>query len=136
MTILVDTNVLSDVIEADPNWAQWSAAQLQRNSAMHTLSINPVIYAELSLLFEQHSTLDHYLKQMRIEVIAIERPALFAAARAFKTYRQQGGNKRSPLPDFFIGAQAQFEQWPLLTRDVKRYRSYFPGVQLISPDQH
>lgn len=131
--MLVDTNVLVDVFANDPEWADWSIAQLRAQAQIHRLCINPVIYAELSLTFNTVEALDETLAGLRIPVIDIPRPALFLAGKAFVQYRQQGGTKANVLADFFIGAHAAVAGWPVLTRDVRRYVGYFPTVALVSP---
>lgn len=132
--LLVDTNVLVDVLENDPQWADWSIAQLRAQSQLHALAINLVVYAELSLTFSSHDALDDALALMQVEMHELPRPALFLAGRAFVRYRREGGTRHNVLSDFFIGAHAAVAGWPLLTRDVRRYRTYFPTVELITPD--
>ncbi|MBC5764194.1 type II toxin-antitoxin system VapC family toxin [Ramlibacter sp. GTP1] len=132
--MLVDTNVLVDVFENDPDWAEWSLAQLRAQAQVHRLVINPVIYSELSLAFSMVEVLDDVLAALELPVEQISRPALFLAGKAFLKYRRQGGNKVNVLADFFIGAQAAVEGWAVLTRDVRRYESYFPTVRLVAPD--
>ena len=132
--MLVDTNVLVDVLANDPDWADWSIAQLRALAQIHRLHINPVIYAELSLTFSTVEALDGTLAALQIPVAEIPRPALFLAGKAFVQYRRQGGTKTNVLADFFIGAHAAVAGWPVLTRDVRRYASYFPTVALVSPD--
>ncbi len=131
--ILVDTNVLLDVLEDDPAWAEWSLRQLRAQSQAHDLVINSVIYAELSLAFDSVQALDAAIEIMNLRVHELPRPALFLAGRAFLRYRREGGNKSNVLPDFFIGAHAAVQGWLVLTRDARRYRSYFPTVSLITP---
>lgn len=131
--ILVDTNVLLDVLEDDPVWADWSVRQLRAQAQVHDLAINPVIYAELSLAFDSVQALDFTLEGMGLLVQALPRPALFLAGCAFLRYRRTGGNKSNVLPDFFIGAHAAVQGVGILTRDARRYRGYFPGVTLITP---
>lgn len=131
--MLVDTNVLVDVLENDPEWADWSVAQLRAQAQIHRLVINPVIYSELSLAFSTLEALDEALAALQIPVIDIPKPALFLAGKAFVKYRRQGGTKTNVLADFFIGAHAAVAGLPVLTRDVRRYASYFPTVQLIAP---
>lgn len=131
--MLVDTNVLVDVLENDPAWADWSIAQLRAQAQIHRLVINPVIYAELSLTFSTMEALDETLANLQIPVIEMPKPALFLAGKAFVQYRRQGGTKSNVLADFFIGAHAAVAGLPVLTRDVRRYASYFPTVQLIAP---
>lgn len=132
--MLVDTNVLVDVLENDPDWADWSVAQLRAQAQIHRLVINPVIYAELSLAFSTVEALDEALAALQIPVIDIPKPALFLAGKAFVKYRRQGGTKTNVLADFFIGAHAAVAGLPVLTRDVRRYASYFPTVALIAPN--
>lgn len=132
--MLVDTNVLVDVLENDPEWADWSIAQLRAQAQIHRLHINPVIYAELSLTFSTVEALDDTLAALQIPVVDIPRPALFLAGKAFVQYRRQAGTKSNVLADFFIGAHAAVAGWPVLTRDVRRYARYFPTVALVSPD--
>ncbi|GAA5008098.1 type II toxin-antitoxin system VapC family toxin [Pseudoluteimonas lycopersici] len=132
--LLVDTNVLIDVLENDPAWVDWSIAQLRAQSQVHALAINPVIYAELSLAFDSFEALDAAVAGMELELAEIPRPALFLAGKAFVRYRREGGVRQNVLADFFIGAHAAAQGWPVLTRDVRRYRNYFPTVRLIAPD--
>jgi predicted nucleic acid-binding protein len=131
--MFVDTNVLVDVLQDDPDWAEWSLAQLRAQSKVHRLVINPIIYAELSLTFSTTEALDEALGVMQLEVLEIPKPALFLAGKAFVQYRRQGGQKSNVLPDFFIGAHAAVSGVPLLTRDARRYGNYFPTVRLITP---
>jgi len=132
--MLVDTNVLVDVLENDPDWADWSVAQLRAQAQIHRLVINPVIYAELSLAFSTVEGLDEALAALQIPVIEIPKPALFLAGKAFVKYRRQGGTKTNVLADFFIGAHAAVAGLPVLTRDVRRYAGYFPTVALMAPE--
>lgn len=131
--LLVDTNVLLDVLQDDAQWAEWSLAQLRAQAQLHRLAINEVIYAELSLSFTTLAALDAVVERMQLDVAPLPRAALFLAGKAFLQYRRRGGTKTQVLPDFFIGAQAAVNAWPLLTRDATRYRSYFPTVTLITP---
>ena len=130
--LIVDTNVLVDVLEDDPDWAEWSIGQLRAQAQVHELAINPIIYAELSLAFATVEALDAVVDQMQLTVADVPRPALFLAGQAFLRYRRAGGGKSNVL-SFFIGAHAAVERCPLLTRDVQRYRTYFPTVELIAP---
>jgi predicted nucleic acid-binding protein len=131
--ILVDTNVILDVIEEDPAWADWSQAQLDRAALQGVLLINPVIYAELSIAFHRIEELEAMVSEARLIVESIPREALFLAGKAFLQYRRQKGAKRGVLPDFFIGAHASVLGIPLLTRDAGKYAGYFPQVTLITP---
>ena len=131
--MLVDTNVLVDVLEDDPEWADWSIGQLRTQSRVHRLIINPVIYTELSLTFSTVEALDEVLAGMQLPVVEMPRSALFLAGKAFAQNRRRGGTKGNVLADFFIGAHAAVAGWPILTRDGRRYQSYFPTVNLVMP---
>ena len=131
--LLVDTNVLVDVLENDPDWADWSIGQLRAQSQIHPLAINPIIYAELSLTFSTVEALDDTLEKLGLTIMELPRPALFLAGKAFVRYRRAGGKKSNVLADFFIGAHAAVIGCPLLTRDTNRYQRYFPSVKLIAP---
>ena len=132
--VLVDTNVLLDVLQNDPQWAEWSQGQLESASLTDSLAINAVIYSELSMAFERIEELEAVLSEASLSVEPIPREALFLAGKAFLTYRRsRKGTKESVLPDFYIGAHAAVGGIAILTRDVSRYRSYFPTVELIAP---
>ena len=131
--ILVDTNVLLDVLQDDSRWAQWSQDQLDTALLTDRLTINAVIYAELSVSFETLENLEAVLTAASIKIVDIPREALFLAGKAFLKYKRRQGRKTGVLPDFFVGAHAAVLGYPLITRDVARYKTYFPGVQLISP---
>jgi predicted nucleic acid-binding protein len=130
---LIDTNVLFDLITNDPIWADWSLRQIGMQALRDRLVINPIVYAELSISFDRAEEVDDFLRGAGIEVEEMPRPALFLAGKAFQTYRARGGTKTGVLSDFFIGAHAATEGLGLLTRDVQRYRSYFPTITLIAP---
>ena len=132
--LLVDTNVLVDVLEDDPEWADWSIGQLRAQSKIHRLAINPIIYAELSLTFSTVETLDQVIDDLGVVMVELPRPALFLAGKAFVRYRRQGGTKGNVLGDFFIGAHAAVSKYPIVTRDTRRFASYFPTVKLIAPE--
>jgi len=132
--MIVDTNVLIDVLEDDPDWAEWSIAQLRAQSKVNRLTINPIIYAELSLAFSTVEALDDMIERMELRMLEIPKPALFLAGKAFAQYRRQGGVKNNVLADFFIGAHAAVSSLPLLTRDTRRYTRHFPSVRLVAPD--
>lgn len=131
--LLVDTNVLLDVVTNDPVWADWSQRQLEKLAFQTRLAINPVVYAELSIGFQRIDEVEAILAATEVEIEEIPRPALFLAGKAFQTYRARGGTKTGVLSDFFVGAHAVVEGIALLTRDVRRYRSYFPTIMLITP---
>lgn len=131
--ILVDTNVLLDVLQEDPQWAAWSQGQLESVSLTDRLAINAVIYSELSIAFERIEELEVVVAEASLSLEPIPREALFLAGKAFLRYRSRQGSKHGVLPDFYIGAHAAVLGIPILTRDVGRYRSYFPTVKLITP---
>lgn len=131
--VLVDTNVVVDVWQDDGKWFGWSAAQLRAQSQVHELAINPIIYAELSLNYESIETLDERVGDLKLTLLEIPRAALFVAGQAFRRYRRTGGVKSGVLADFFIGAHAAVLGCAILTRDARRYRTYFPTVELLTP---
>lgn len=133
--VLVDTNVLVDVLENDPAWADWSIKQLRNYAQVYELAINPIIYTELSFTFSSFEALDKIITQMELTFVEIPKAALYLAGKAFRKYRHNDGNKSNVLADFFIGAHAAVMNYPLLTRDAKRYEFYFPTLFLITPEK-
>lgn len=131
---LVDSNVLLDLLSGRQEWTDWSKQQLERAALAGPLFINDVIYAEISARFAAFEVLDSLLRDSEIEVARIPRAALFQASKVFLRYRATGGLRTGVLSDFFIGAHAAVLNVPILTRDTKRYRTYFPSVELIAPD--
>lgn len=132
--VLVDSNVLLDLMTRDARWSAWSAAEVERAADRFRLAINPVIYAEVSVRYSRIEDLDAALPKAMFDREAIPYEAAFLAGKSFLAYRRRGGTKRSPLPDFFIGAHAAIAGYRLLTRDAARYRTYFPRLRLIAPD--
>lgn len=130
---LVDTNVLLDLVTDDPRWAVWSIEQLEAAALRGPLLINDVVYAELSIRYARIEELERFVNAAGLQVAAAPRSALFLAGKAYMRYRAAGGTRSGVLPDFFIGAQAAVARLPLLTRDVSRYRTYFPSLTLIAP---
>jgi predicted nucleic acid-binding protein len=131
--ILVDTNVLIDVVEDDPAWADWSQQQLEAAAQRDVVAINDVVYAELSVGFRRIEDIEAVISRAGLTVIRIPRRALFLAGKAFQRYRRAGGKRPGVLPDFFLGAHAVMADAALITRDPRRFRTYFPGVELITP---
>jgi predicted nucleic acid-binding protein len=131
--VLIDTNVLVDILFNDPTWAPWSVRQLESAALKGALAINEVVYAELSVHAPTIEALDEAVDEAGLKLLATPRPALFMAGKAFQAYRARGGPRTSMLPDFFIGAHAAILGVPLLTRDPRRYRTYFPKLELIVP---
>lgn len=132
--VMVDSNVLLDVMTEDPAWLDWSSSILEEWADRNVLVINPVIYAEVSIGFDRVEELDAALRQAAVESWPIPLSAAFLAGKSFVEYRRRGGQERSTLPDFFIGAHAAVEGMPLITRDETRYRTYFPTLKLICPE--
>jgi predicted nucleic acid-binding protein len=133
---LVDANILIDVFADDPEWRAWSVEHLTRARRDGDLIINPLVYAEVAAAFATQRKLDDALGAERFRREHLPWDAAFSAGRAFIAYRRAGGAKRSPLPDFYIGAHAEVRDYHLLTRDFSRYRQYFPTLKIISPETH
>lgn len=133
---LVDTNVLLDVLTDDPQWADWSLARLEEASLLGALYINDVVFSELSVRFDRIEDVEAVVGQMELEHLQMPRAALFLAGKAFRRYRGAGGVRTGVLADFFIGAHAAIAGQTLLTRDAQRYRTYFPTVRLIVPEEN
>lgn len=131
--ILVDSNVILDVATDDAVWGAWSSAALARASDESLLVINPLIYAEVSIGFESIEDLDRLLPETVFRRESLPYGAAFLAGKAFVAYRRRGGRKVNPLPDFYIGAHAAIAGLRLLTRDARRYRTYFPGLEIVAP---
>ena len=131
--VLVDSNVLLDVATEDRAWSDWSSSALESAAENAYLVVNPLVYAELSVAFSRIEELEAALPHDLYRREALPWEAAFLAGKAFLQYRKRGGARSSPLPDFYIGAHAAVREYRLLTRDVARYRSYFPTVELISP---
>ena len=131
--VLVDTNVLLDVATEDPRWLEWSAKHLAAAMLSDGLALNPIIYAEFSVHYAAIEEVEGALSGLDLERLAIPYEAAFLAGKVFKRYRERGGQRNAPLPDFFVGAHAAVEGLPLLTRDARRYREYFPRLKLIAP---
>ena len=130
---LVDSNVLLDIFTEDDEWLDWSSTALERCADAGRLLINPIVYAEVSLRFESIEELDDALPREYFLREDLPWPAAFLAAQAFLRYRRRGGLKAHPMPDFYIGAHAAIAGYTLLTRDARRYRTYFPKLRVIAP---
>ena len=131
--VLVDANVLLDILTDDPKWRPWSEESFLVAVETDRAAVNPIIYAELSAAYRSAAELDRALSGWPVQRLSLPYEAAFPAAQAFLRYRREGGLRRSPLPDFYIGAHAQTAGLALLTRDATRYRSYFPKLRLIAP---
>jgi predicted nucleic acid-binding protein len=130
---LIDANVLLDVLTEDPAWLPWSLAALAEAADAGPLWLNPIIYAEVSVRFSRVEDLEAALPADEYRRAALPWEAAFLAGKVFTRYRRNAGSKRSPLPDFFIGAHAAVAKLALVTRDEARYRAYFPSVRLVAP---
>jgi len=133
--VLVDSNTILDILLDDPNWADWSENALADASQSSTLYINQIIYTEVSIAFEKIEELESALHNGGFQLLEIPKEALFLAGKAYLRYRRGKGTKQSPLPDFYIGAQAAVLGMDLITRDEGRYRTYFPTVRIICPER-
>ena len=131
--MLVDSNVLLDIFTEDPEWFSWSAAALEEQAETTVLVINPIIYAEVSIRFAEIEALEAALPAGMFRREPLPWETAFLAGKCVQAYRRRGGAKRSPLPDFYVGAHAAIRGLALLTRDAGRYRSYFPTLLLIAP---
>lgn len=131
---LVDTNIILDILSDDPRWSDWSVRQLAQRAAAGPLIINDIVYAELSARMDGESEVQRAVSKFDLNFDRVPLRALFLAGQSYRRYRSSGGTRTGVLPDFFIGAHAQVLGWPILTRDVRRYRTYFPDVGLITPD--
>jgi predicted nucleic acid-binding protein len=136
MATLVDTNILIDVFHTPSDFTEWSIFQLAAAGASGPLLINPLIYAEMAAGYAKQEDVDSALAPSLFHREELPWDAAFAAGHAFLQYRRSGGDRRSPLPDFYIGAHAVVKKYRLLTRDTNRYRTYFPLLSLISPETH
>ena len=130
---LVDSNVILDIVTEDAEWFDWSAAALARQANQGRLVVNPIVYAEVAARFDRIELLEAALPVEYFERQALPWEAAFLAGRSFVRYRRRGGERRSPLPDFYIGAHAAIAGLTLLTRDASRYRTYYPKLRIVAP---
>jgi predicted nucleic acid-binding protein len=131
--VLVDTNVLFDYLSEDEEWADWSAAMLAEAANRGPLAINPIVFAEISVRFDAIEAVNEALPASYFLRVDLPWEAAFLAAKVFERYKRRGGTRTSALPDFFIGAHAAVAGMTLLTRDARRYRTYFPRLKIIAP---
>ena len=131
--VLVDSSVLLDILTEDAKWYQWSAEVLEMHAESNVLAINPIIYAEVSIRFGRIEDVEEAFPPDLLQRAHLPWEAAFLAGKCFVRYRRKGGVRRSPLPDFYIGAHAAVNRWMLLTRDEAHYRAYFPRLALVSP---
>ena len=130
---LVDSTILLDYFDQDSEWFDWSASMLAEAANRGRTVINPIIYAEVSVGFARIEDVETALPRQFFVRADLPLEAAFLAGRIFRDYRRKGGARRSPLPDFFIGAHATISRMTLLTRDARRYRAYFPKLKIIAP---
>ena len=135
MPRMLDSNVLLDIVTADAKWLDWSTEQFRAAAAEGQVLLNPIIYAELAPAFDSQAALDRWLRPTIFNRLRLPYEAGYRASEAFVAYRDRGGTKASPLPDFYIGAHAEFAGLTLVTRDTARYQTYFPKIKLITPDE-
>ncbi|MGA8054394.1 MAG: type II toxin-antitoxin system VapC family toxin [Burkholderiales bacterium] len=132
--MLVDSNVWLDVATEDPDWFEWSASRLAKAADREGVAMNAIVYAEVSVKYPTIEELDGFLAPLSVARLELPWEAGFVAGKVFDRYRKRGGDKRSPLPDFYIGAHAAVSGLTLLTRDPRRYREYFPRLRVIAPE--
>ncbi len=133
MAFMFDSNVLLDIVTADTKWMEWSSEQFRRAAKAGPVLINPIIYTEIAPAFDSQAALDHWLRPQHFRRLPFPYEAGFRASRAFLHYRERGGVKSSPLPDFYIGAHAETAGFTLVTRDQTRYQTYFPDLKVLVP---
>jgi predicted nucleic acid-binding protein len=131
---LVDSNVILDLVTDDPAWFEWSSESLSRAADESTLAVNPIIFAEVSIGFSTLEEIEDLLPARDFRRLELPYEAAFLAGKAFLAYRKRGGGRTAPLPDFYIGAHAAIAGMRLLTRDPRRYRTYFPTIDILAPD--
>ena len=131
--VFIDSCILLDLFTDDPNWGDWSENILDQYSRTNTLYINSIVYTEVSIGFNKIEELEKAIEVLGIKVLEIPREALFLTGKAFLKYRKNKGTKNSPLPDFFIGAHAAVSSFDLITRDIRKFKTYFPQIKLIHP---
>lgn len=129
--ILVDTSVIVDILTKDPEWFEWSRGQIEHWADTGPVAYNPIVFAELAVKFDTQKDLEQRLSAFTFLPLPLN--AAFQAGKAFEKYRRAGGKKARPLPDFFIGAHSYVAHLPLLTRDPRRVRTFFPSVRLVTP---
>jgi hypothetical protein len=134
MKVLVDSNILLDIFNKDPQWYEWSKEKLAEQANRANIVINPIVFAEISTSFPSLQKAQQTLRNANIKYLQVTQEVCYLAGMAFKQYRKNGGKKVLPLPDFFIGAHAFVGKMHLLTRDKKSYKTYFPQVDLIAPN--
>jgi predicted nucleic acid-binding protein len=128
--VILDSNVVIALFQSEQPTLFEKLAEWQ---ALHPVHINLVIYAEVAPSFVDPQGLRSALGRLGVEVSGITLEEAFRAGKAFADYRRRGGRRKTILPDFLIGAQAEVRGWPLVTRDRKGFASYFPQLEIIDP---
>lgn len=131
--VLIDSNIILDIFTEDSNWFDWSSNALAQCANNNQVAINPIIYAEISVRYNRLEDLEEALPSSFFQRVSLPWEAGFLAGKCFLRYKQNGGVRRSPLPDFYIGAHAVISKMTILTRDASRYRTYFPNLKIIAP---
>lgn len=131
--ILLDTCVLTDLADPHSAWFEWTASTLETLDVHNRFVINPIIYAECSMIYASIEETERFIASLELELMPLRKEALFLAGKAFLSYRKRSGQKANVLPDFFIGAHAAVDGYQLMTRDQSRFSTYFPSVELIMP---
>lgn len=134
MAIIIDSNVILDVVSQDPVWFEWSSSKIKEHSSRDVFIVNSIIYAEVSIGYNRIEEIEDLFTTSYFVREPIPWEACFLAGKCFLQYRKKGGTRTSPLPDFFIGSHALVRGYPLLTRDAARYKTYFPKLHLITPE--
>jgi predicted nucleic acid-binding protein len=131
---LVDTNVISDILTPGSEWQEWSIERIDECRRKGVLLSNEIVFAELSARLSSEAAVQTVFARLGIAFERVPTAGLFAAGQAYRKYRAAGGARSNVLPDFFIGAHAQTTGMAILTRDARPYRTYFPDVELITPE--
>ena len=133
--MIVDSNVLIDILNPDGAEAPRVIDAFNRLSVAHLPRINLIVFAETCTRFATLALAQSMIEQLDIEITNLTPDDAFRSGLAFRKYRRNGGPRKSILPDFLIGGQADNRGWPILTRDSKRFASYFPEIEVIDPLQ-
>lgn len=133
---IVDANVLLDFVKEGSTWHSWSYHAIEKCGNRGGLVLNPIIYSEACVPFIDRATFERAVPSYRFICEEVPLDAAFLAGKVHVEYRRAGGTRERTLPDFLIGAHAKIRGYGLLTRDARRYRSYFPSLDIIAPDTH
>ncbi len=137
--ILLDTNVVVDALDKTQAHHGWSKKQIEDAVVVEGGGISVVTLAELCAGARNPEDVEPEVKRLGITVHDVPAAAAAVCGRAYRRYvtarRDSGGSAppKMPLPDFFIGAQAEIMGWKIATRDQPRFKKYFPAVELVTP---